>query len=784
MGAVLLCAWAVSAALYAPMQPPFAPIIADGRPIAEIATDPFPPGDGNPAELLNEYLEKISGCRLPIVQRPSGRRYAIFIGPRCGLARLGRRVRLGDEGFVIAADQRRLILAGPTQLATCYAVAAFLEECLGVRWFWHGEGGEFVPQSKTIRVGRYFSVQRPAFSFRWVGRGRWAMLNRQNVNVGVPGQFKVQWFVHTFLNLVPPEKYWPAHPEYYALRGGKRQDPRNRSRQVQLCTSNPEVAEAAARTIDELLRRDPEIRMVSVDPMDSQNFCQCPACKALDEPGAPYPRRHTRRLILFYNRVAELVSRRHPKLLIKSIAYHSYAAPPADPKIRVRDNVVIQLCHFQCHNHTFADRTCPFNRQYDAYLRGWLRIAKHVALYEYYWKVSWLNLPWPIVHALRRDLPYLHRLGVMGVASQWTTNFASNGLAYYVAAKLLWNPRLDVDALLEDFYAKAYGPAAGPMKRFHERLERAAIDSGVHLAGQRPYADVLRVFTPEVLRELDELIRQAIAQAGDGPAAGRVRMMARGLEYTHLVVDYLRTIKQAAGLPDEAPWPVSVPADRLRRVRELAGPKAEAIRKFLQDPQNHTAVGGMNSYLKLLLRPDYVATNWRTAPDMPEGTIALTKPQWLRLHRQKPPWPLPQSFELWVYGNDLDFVAGKPEHSIYAIASGGRRVLIGRVGTADRPGDGLNRCYILSPIPRSLLSKGRLRLVITNDPGGPYGSRFYALYLMPPTGLQPEAAEAKIFSDLQWVRSRALAFVEFGPSGLQSADGDQDEVAIEVPGAQ
>ncbi|MCD6351416.1 MAG: DUF4838 domain-containing protein [Armatimonadetes bacterium] len=778
-----------AAQLYPPMQPPFVLWVEKGRPRATIVTDSFPTDAPPPAAILNEYIEKITGTKLPVRAEPVGEGPTIYLGPRSGLPRISdaRLKPRAEDTFTMFSIGRDLVLTGLNRLGTTYAVYAFLEECLGCRWFWDSDSGAYWPTSQDLRVGQVRRTESPGFRIRWIGRGTWALANRMNVGTGHPDEFKVKWFVHTFLNLVPPDKYWKTHPEYYALHGGKREDPTDRSRQVQLCTSNPEVAQVAAQTIDELVQQDPSLRMVSVDPMDSQRFCECERCRALDEPDAPYARSRSRRLLLFFNRVAALVAQRHPDLLLKSIAYHSYVAPPADPTLRVRDNVVLQFCHFECHNHPLADPSCPANRDFNRYLLGWRNIARNVMMYEYYYKVSWLHLPWPIVHSLRRDIPYLHEHGIMGVASQYTWNFASNGLAYYVAAKLLWDSSLDVDALLEDFYQKAYAEAAGPMKEYHELLEDAAVKSGLHLAAQRPYAEAVKLFTPELLSKLDDCLTRARAAVRDPRARQRVQMMAQGLQYTHMLVDYLATVDRVRRKAGSAPWGVNASPELKEEVRRVAGPKAEALRTFLKDPATSPAVGRSNSYLERALKPDLILTSWTEIPLGSRGVV-LTKAQWLKQQGKQAvtgeavrPDDMPETFDLWVYGNDLDFVQGKPEHTIFAVGPDGKRHRLGAVGTEEHPGDGTNRCYVLRGVRPELLDQGVLHLLITNDPGGPYASRFWAFYLMPAaTAVDDDAATSQIEHDLEGVRSRALALTEYSAAGLVSREPAEVSVTLEV----
>jgi hypothetical protein len=53
-----------------------------------------------------------------------------------------------------------------------------------------------------------------------------------------------------------------------------------------------------------------------------------------------------------------------------------------------------------------------------------------------------------------------------------SANFGIHGRGYYLANKVMWNPKADVEAVLADFYEKAFGPAAVPVQRYYERFDR------------------------------------------------------------------------------------------------------------------------------------------------------------------------------------------------------------------------------------------------------------------------------------------------------------------------
>ncbi|MCK5802125.1 MAG: DUF4838 domain-containing protein, partial [Lentisphaeria bacterium] len=693
------------------------------------------------------------------------------------------------EGFVISTRGAALVIAGPSRMGTINGVSAFLEEYLGVRWLWPGENGEVVPRLDTLRVGQAHSVQEPDFDIRGVGSGKWALVNRMNYRTREPDEFRLQWFVHSYLSLIPPATYLKSHPEYYAEADGARPDPEMdpaelKRKRLQICTSNPEVVTAAAQTIIGFLDRDPHIRMVSVDPEDSQGtFCQCDACRALGEKDAPYEARNSRRCLLFANRVAKLVEKKHPKVLIKMIAYHTTVAPPLDPTLKPRDNVAIQFCRFMDHNHALQDPASVENRAYHRDYLAWRQRTPNILFYEYYYKVSWLHLPWPIVHTLKTELPYLHKQGLLGVISQYGRNPATHATGYYVAAKLLWDAERDVDALMTDFYQKAYGGAVTPMRDYHESIERAAIQSGIEIAQQLPYVEMLELFTPELLARLDQCIVNAHQTAVTPAETARIEMVAKGLAHTHRLIDYLRTVDEVRRSGRQSRW-AGGGNDTLRKeAKRRAGAQAEAIRAALEEPGIRSVVGGMNTYLTRALRPDSIVNRF-TGKGGARNTaeISLDKASWLKEHPDAAPNPVPEQFDLWIYANDLDFVDGVPEHSLWVRTGEDKDVCIGRVGRKGSRGDRRTLCFKLTGLQASLLEKGELQLKITNDPGGPYSSTLFAIYLMPPT---PELTEVQageqIERDAEQVREQAFGFIELRRAGVKSTEVAPVHFTIAVP---
>ena len=141
------------------------------------------------------------------------------------------------------------------------------------------------------------------------------------------------------------------------------------------------------------------------------------------------------------------------------------------------------------------------------------------------------NLPWPLVHTMRKDIPYYRDRGVEGFYTQLSdTLWHRLGLNYYVAAKLCWNADLNVDALLEDYFEKFYGPAAKPMKEYFMAMEQSMQDwNGCASYGLQGVAGLKvigpKIFTPEVMSRMGASLEQAEkVTAGNDILTKRVAM--------------------------------------------------------------------------------------------------------------------------------------------------------------------------------------------------------------------------------------------------------------------
>jgi len=531
-----------------------------------LATTPSPTEEFAARELAS-YCRLQTGLTLQSIRHQGDAPLtgAIALG-RAGLALLpseGWR-NLGEEGFIIKTWDSNLVIAGVTDTGTLYGIYRFLNWALGLRWYAPGDlglvrcplasDGKVRVDQGALLISPLDHHEIPDFHVRFVGSNPWATfngsnlapdLNHKNGRSPVP-LFKTKIF-HTFGVFLDPEVYYDEHPEYYPLIGGVRRkfNPRFGPRLGltygnQICTSNPHVVREVARNISAALDDDPSIKMVALSPNDRQGFCECDACMRLDEPTRDRMGRFSRRILIFYNEVTEQVAKSHPDVIILGGAYGPYTAPPKDSSILLHPNLAIILAHFaECQAHPIADPTCPPNRRFVELLREWKKRCSRLYIYEYYYKVNWLGMQWPIVKSLTQNIKFFKSLGIAGLFSQYSaaTHWALLP-NYYTALALLWNADTDLNRLWQDLCIDLYGmEAARPMRLFHQTLEKAMASTSHHFPGGAD--NIIHVLNPYIIQTCEDALMEAKRLARGSDDLARISKTALAFDYTKKVYDYM-----------------------------------------------------------------------------------------------------------------------------------------------------------------------------------------------------------------------------------------------------
>jgi hypothetical protein len=501
-------------------------IVHDGQTNWVIA---LPQGASEPvrhgAVELQNHLELMSGAKLPIVDAgTSSAASAITLRVDKTIGPEAFRIRTVPSGIEISGDDRRGLLYG------CYGL---LEDVLGCHWYTAKISK--IPKKPTLSVGSLDITQKPAFEYRepfyWEAFDRdWAVRNRTNGNSqrlddSVGGKVMYGPFVHTFNALVPPERYFNAHPEYFSMVKGKRV-----KGYYQLCLTNPDVLSISIAKVRQWIKENPKATIFSVSQNDTDGHCQCDTCKAVEaEEGAP-----SGVVLRFVNEVADAIAKYHPQVLIDTLAYQWTEKPPK--LVRPRPNVRIRLAPIgACVAHPLDG--CDANKTPLANLLQWARITDQLYIWHYSTNFAHFLQPLPDLDEIAGTIPLFKKQGVVGIFYEGDMAGGGGGemseLKAYLMAKLMWDPTRDPKPIIDEFIASVFGPAAAPIKTWLDLLQKPARQSKIHAKIYDP--PTAPYLTDELLVAGTKLFDEAESAAKDDPVALEQVQRARlALEYVQL----------------------------------------------------------------------------------------------------------------------------------------------------------------------------------------------------------------------------------------------------------
>lgn len=278
--------------------------------------------------------------------------------------------------------------------------------------------------------------------------------------------------------------YSEAHPEWYGLHGGKRSFNIRGSFGDNFCTSNQDaVTEFFKNMVQDLIDGQwREADSINFWMLDNGRWCECEPCKALGTPT-------DRNLLLVHGLRQEILKARAEGRLQRDVrviflAYADVIEPPTRPLPEDFDYVNCTATFFpirRCYVHGFDAPECKeYNARYLRHYTGWALDPKRhyrgqIFIGEYYNVSRYKCLPIVFHRVMAHDIPYYYRTGArhMHYMHVTTGNWGNKCLTNYQFARMLWDPNLDAEALLDDYLKRRYGPAAQTMRQFYEHLEQA-----------------------------------------------------------------------------------------------------------------------------------------------------------------------------------------------------------------------------------------------------------------------------------------------------------------------
>ncbi len=422
------------------------------------------------AEDLALYLETISGAPFDVVEG-DGQEGLVLGEPDDFEALAVPDVEFGEgpleqEDYAMRSHETQgLYLLGASPLAVQFAVWDLLYR-LGHRQFFPTETWEVVPERERIEVAidirespDYQSRQAPRPPMRldqrpWAEEPweRWQIRNRTAATFELATG-------HAYDTVIAAnQEAFDANPDYWGLVDGER------SSDAQPNIAHPDVQQMFVDYALGRLDDDPERHSVAIDPRDGPFWSEGAASQAIGGP--------SEQAVHLANTVAEAVEAAHGDETYVGMYGYSHHSPP--PSIDVHPNVIVSLATaFIREGYTF-----------DEMLTGWSERAQYIGIREYYSLWEWdYSLPAGGGRASRRaylqeTIPHFYEQGARFINAESSDAWGPFGLGYYLASRMLWDVEEadDMEALVDDFLVRAFGPAQEVMAEFYDLIDGDAPD--------------------------------------------------------------------------------------------------------------------------------------------------------------------------------------------------------------------------------------------------------------------------------------------------------------------
>ncbi len=513
-------------------------IVRDGRPCAEIVIDRNAhKGIQAAAQDLQEHLEKISGVRLNLVHAPSSEAInRIYVGDNEHTVRLGYRLpEFSGSGYDIWIGDTYAVLSGPSTLfppkkfrdlaefqefmgekyteelftsgrgqfneslgifdnddiGAWHAVSALLER-LGVRFYAPYEDGTIFPKLTSVSLKPGRETRQAAFDRRqwWhsamaADRDGVAWLKRLKcgTRTGIVCN-------HTLRTLICDPETRLRHPSWYAEESPGKLFPGFRNQGGVPRYTDPDFQFACVDWARKLFDTYPMLSQVTLGAPEDANDPYDWRDKAVYEtPGIDHKQAYANMMWDFHAAVARELKKSHPdKGVIWWCLYNDNIPTNIDPDNQP-DNILCRMEAVPPSAYAFDDEKKTF---FDGIRSMFAAFKPRGKSQQWEW---WLDYWWPtsprypeffmrkLQQARQEQRKYFDGF-FMEVAPDSQTNPTRIGevpishLMMYVNCKLLWDPDLDLDALLDEYYKLWFGPAEKEMRAFHEYAEEIWLRPG------------------------------------------------------------------------------------------------------------------------------------------------------------------------------------------------------------------------------------------------------------------------------------------------------------------
>ncbi len=476
--------------------------------------------------------------------------------------------------------------------ASCYATYDFLERCCEVRWYGPTPLGTLTPKRTTLSIEPIEVRRCPSLLHRYGEGGSWPVLRKQwnkpneaqtrlyyrRLRMGGErwgGNHSFSSFRARFLEKSKdqPELWERSRPDFFAVGW------EGEGHWRQLCLTNPDLVQQVAQDARDFFDGKGVKGMqpaagdyFAIVPQDSDHWCKCERCQAVLAPGKARDVKGqfgtgtaSDYVFGFVNAVAKELRKTHPDKYITALAYHVYSYPPTFP---LEPNVAVAPCVQTCYGYTkLMDNDAKFYGEWAA------QKGRRLFLWNYFHHPMEPGLiqGWKCFPCFMPD-----------VISDWVKRYARDGVHgyylcgigeqvdYYLYMQTAFNADTDGPGLVDEFFARSFGPAAEPMERFYYRISE--INREERVLGTSQEASWERLGTAERMKELGGLMERAVQLAVAEPEKARVETWRNGV-WEYMVEGRKQYLKKKRAHEQKA-FPIAVYSTGVNDQREALADRA------------------------------------------------------------------------------------------------------------------------------------------------------------------------------------------------------------------
>ncbi len=425
--------------------------------------------------------------------------------------------KLNDtDGYAVLQVGKAVYVLSHTVSGVIYGIYGFLEENFQVVFARGANEYPFDYISSPFEIKKYNYLEKSPFRFRvWnmcgtgstgeghVDDGTAKYYGKNKIN-GIFHSSKKEWKDYGIngFGVVTPyandiDFLMDEHPEYFMTDiDGK---PKKAQSESFINYYNLEVAKIVAkRFVDFLDKQGDKDFIYNLIMPDNPYFCMVEGgVKISEEPFTTdygvtvYPKDKNYKSTVYFNymnRVAREVDRLRPGTEFITFAYLYSETVPA---IEIEQNLLVSLAPIYTNEkYAYNDtRKGTGNEAIKENIEKWSKVCKKLCIYTYWNSFQGTIYMRPILRQVKQNLLWFRDLGICGLTPEGKLDcslvenmtdgqksarkfFDMNEACTYVMNKLMWNPDLDVDKLLERFAKIVYKETAQEFLEYYYLIEK------------------------------------------------------------------------------------------------------------------------------------------------------------------------------------------------------------------------------------------------------------------------------------------------------------------------